>query len=483
MPKKFISLLIVGIVCMSCCSTALASEHDNNGYVSDMTNNTVTYLFAEGQGETYTGIGNINTQTDTRTLEQKEDDANQARIDELAKLVDEAANQLNEGSAQIGTEFNKAFTDYSFTPIDQNYTLKPFADIQLPDYTLPNWQLPPLPELPPLPDWLNLQLTYPDIIFQNVDAEKVIPQPTWVPVENGYAIVEQVKVPIVQIQTLLQIENKLHDQTADLNIVPQLPTYVMDMEELKGLIDEYYKLQLDQDMLNWFNQMLQSWQISGTQLPGVGGLINNPNPGALNQYFNDTLNIQPIGDMQVSVPTRYDVLYARLMEYLLELQRLGQTTIQINRITIYNVQNYNYRCIRHATPYNDYRWQVSGPSGSVETHTETNYLKILFQSAGTYDVDVFNVQSVTRNNQVSGKKATIWTMGQGDVFDGLVLYNHTTTFKSFVADDIGPVVEEVRLVDDSFTANVTQQMLNKIQMIDSNGNIHTTADGFTTERH
>ena len=73
-------------------------------------------------------------------------------------------------------------------------------------------------------------------------------------------------------------------------------------------------------------------------------------------------------------------------------------------------------------------------------------------------------------------------MSNGGFFDGLVVYQNTTRFEGFISEDIGPTMEMIPMVDDSFTADVTPSMLNSIQLIDQYGNIRTPAEGFMTER-
>ena len=451
---------------------------------NDFSSNVVAIISAEQQSMGYSGQGKSNTSTLTEPLtqEQLEDDSRQARIDELGDLINETLNEINNGSAQIGDEFGtKTFTDRSTTPINPDYTLPGFEDVVLPDYSLPNWTLPELPDLPEI-EWSSITPLPVIEIPQHFGAgEKDINGTILMPITNGYVLLDQVAMPLVQLQTLAGIYGGFHDPVIDTSI-PNLTPIVTDKEALIGPITPEYRLELDQDMLDWYKDLLAQWNVDGQKLGGISGILDHSGLGDLEDYFGGQLDIQPIGDIEIGIPTRYDVLYARLSEYIAELQALGQTSVNITRITVYNVQKYSYQCIRKSVPHNDYHWVISGPADSVDTHTQASYLKILFQSPGTYNVDVFNIQDVLRNNKVAGEKTELWCLGESGAYNGLVIYKHSTSFSSFVSDDIGPVTEEVRLIDDSFTANVTEQMLNKIQMIDSSGNIHTPADGFTTER-
>jgi len=97
-------------------------------------------------------------------------------------------------------------------------------------------------------------------------------------------------------------------------------------------------------------------------------------------------------------------------------------------------------------------------------------------------VRVYNTQQVIRNNKVSGEKREVWLLGNNDAFNGLVVYNNATSFEAFIAQDIGPTLEEVELVRNGFVANVTPQMVNQVQLIDTQGNVRSPSDGHTTER-
>ena len=160
----------------------------------------------------------------------------------------------------------------------------------------------------------------------------------------------------------------------------------------------------------------------------------------------------------------------------------GETYIGIKRLDVYSVSTYGYRTIRISSPLPSYHWTVAGEGTFREASTSENRLPILFTRAGTYSVQVFNVQNVIRNNKVGGTKSELWVLSTGDEYDGIVVYNSSTSFEAFIGEDIGPKAEEVELLDDGFTANVTEQMTNAVQCIDANGNIHSPADDFTTEK-
>ena len=107
---------------------------------------------------------------------------------------------------------------------------------------------------------------------------------------------------------------------------------------------------------------------------------------------------------------------------------------------------------------------------------------MLFRGAGTYNVHVYNTQNVVRNNKVSGTKTEYWVLGNGDAYDGLLIYKNSSSFSGYIGTDIGPKLEEIELVKDGFNADVTPEMVN-VQLIDTYGNIRTPSTDYTTERH
>ena len=107
---------------------------------------------------------------------------------------------------------------------------------------------------------------------------------------------------------------------------------------------------------------------------------------------------------------------------------------------------------------------------------------MLFRGPGVYDVSVKNLQTVYRTNQVKGLKTEYWILNNGDAYDGLIIYMKSSDFTADIGQDIGPKLEFVQLLDDGFTANVTKDMAQAIQVLDIYGNIHSPAVGFTTER-
>ena len=83
---------------------------------------------------------------------------------------------------------------------------------------------------------------------------------------------------------------------------------------------------------------------------------------------------------------------------------------------------------------------------------------------------------------MTGYKTEVWVLDNGDIFDGLVLYNHTTTIGGFQSEDIGPTIEELRLTDQGFIAHVSPDQASKTAIIDDQGFVHAAGSQFHTER-
>ncbi|NLT15347.1 MAG: hypothetical protein GXY05_13510 [Clostridiales bacterium] len=176
-------------------------------------------------------------------------------------------------------------------------------------------------------------------------------------------------------------------------------------------------------------------------------------------------------------------LYTILSKYLDELSGHGISSIKVTRVVQYQVQEYAIRTMRTSNPLPDYHWTVRGQNGDfVQKATIYNSIKMLFRGPGVYDVSVKNLQTVYRTNQVKGLKTEYWILNNGDAYDGLIIYMKSSDFTADIGQDIGPKLEFVQLLDDGFTANVTKDMAQAIQVLDIYGNIHSPAVGFTTER-
>ena len=503
--KRLIASALAAILLLSIPIPALAAYEESSGQSRDYLSDTVIITQAEEQTTSYTGQGTINTATDTRTQEQREDDDNQARIDELMGLVNQTIGELNEDALNFDNDGGD--TGWGYTDIPE-YTLPNYQNPNLPEYNLPGYELPgyelpeyELPEwvlpeyeqyiLPEYEEYLAPEYTLPESTVTDI----ILPETTiihgtgardfagnvFMPMENGFAIANQVEIPIIQIITYTSIISDMNNPEYEFNL-PDVPTLVTDQDLLIGELVSPYQYEFDQDMLDWFENIMRENGLTGRPIGNLDDLLNNNSLDELQDHFGGTVDIKDIGGLPIGVPSRTDVLYQQLMDYLTELLALGQNTINVTRVTVYNVNTYAYQTIKTAVPYEAYHWVVSNGGDTIDTYTQTSYLKILFQAAGTYTVKVYNTQDITRNNKVSGKKTEIWMLSQGDMFNGLVFYNHTTSFASFVSDDIGPVTEEIELIEDGFIANVATHMVNRVQMIDSNGNIHASSSGYTTER-
>ena len=472
--KKLLLYPFVIIFIMSLNMPAFAQEGRQSN-THDYANNKAIIAQAERQNESFTGQGYTNTATDTRTREQIEDDNNEARIEELMKLISDTLSEM--GNLPVEHGINNPQMQFP----NQTLPQPALPEWTLPEFTLPDWFLP---------EWILPEFTLPQINFdfiplpQYLDKFESNEEPMegniYVPTDNGFVVVNQTHIPISQLIAYLSLLNNYNNTNYNFKL-PNLPTLVTSYDKLVNF-DPQFSIQMDIDLLKWFQDMMDQLGLLGYPELQMPPQLENPNLWALDDFFGGSLEMQDIGGLIIGVPTRNDILYLRLLEYLRELQALGQTSVNITRMTVYNVQKYAYQTIKQAVPHNEYRWVVKGGAESIDTYTQSPYIKMLFQSAGTYQIKVYNTQDITRNNKVSGVKTELWLIGEGNIFNGLVIYNNSSTFTSFISDDIGPITEEIELIEDGFIANVTSSMIDKVQMIDSNGNIHAASDGYTTER-
>lgn len=475
--RKILLLLLSGalILSLSLPAAAVNVAYDNRNTETDR----VVIAQAERPNTAYTGQGKSHTQTDTRTREEIEDDATKERIMELEGLIQDTINEINfieQGQGQL------PYSDSDLNPFPEHaggknpelpsYSLPGYV---LPEYELPDWALPEF-TLPALPEWTLPEIDV-DHLFE--DGEKAFDKVYVIDGGNGVLVVDQVSIPIAMLGSYVSQLNNLNDNTFDGLPTPPTPTITIEdivqpsptPTDISGLIDAVGE---------WIEQNTPSvppdFDIEDT--------IGVPDMNELAPAFPDSLipSLIPGTNIEAILPADTSSLYNILMRYLQELQSLGRNHVNVTRIAQYNVHEYAIRTIRTSTPLNEYRWEVTGSGGTVDTQTDTRMLKLLFRSAGTYHVRVYNNQQVVRNNKVSGEKREIWMLGNNDAFNGLVVYNNATAFEAFIAQDIGPALEEIELVRNGFIANVTPQMVNQVQLIDTQGNIRRPSDGHTTER-
>lgn len=468
--RKAIILLLAGILIFSCPvpASALNVAYDNRNTET----NRVVIAQAEQPSTTYTGQGESHTQTDSRTREQIEDDATKERIKELEGLIQDTINEINfieQGQQQYPTSDLNPFPEHAggLNPQLPSYSL--------PEYELPDWALLEF-TLPDLPEWQLPEIDI-DQVFE--DGEKAFDGVYVIEGDNGVVVIDQVSVPITMLGSYASQLNNLNDNTFEGFPAPQTPTISIE--------DIVQPTPTPTDISDLIAAM-KDWIAQNTPIlpPGfdIETTIGKPVADELTPAFPDSLipSQLPGTNIDAILPADTSVLYNILMRYLQELQSLGRNHVNVTRIVQYNVHEYAIRTIRTSTPLNEYRWEVTGAGGTISTQTDTRMLKLLFRSAGTYNVRVYNNQQVTRNNKVSGEKREVWLLGNNDAFNGLVVYNNGTAFEAFIAQDIGPTLEEIELVRNGFIANVTPQMVNQVQLIDTQGNIRSPSDGHTTER-
>jgi hypothetical protein len=244
------------------------------------------------------------------------------------------------------------------------------------------------------------------------------------------------------------------------------------------------------DYEEWMDGFASDIIGGSTQIIGGGSsdvedqFIKNPNIENAAGDSNGVIDtgVLPGTDITVGAITDPNAFYEFMYAYQKKMYDNGLTSVTITKFTIYQMTNYDIATVRTSTPTNRYQWKVSGPGGTVEKTTTTPFAKLLFQTAGTYSVDIYNEQSVVRCNKVSGKKTELWVLSNGGYFDGLAVYENTRSFSGYIGENLPATLEQVRLVDDSFTANVSASMLNVIQVMDKNGNMITPSDSFTTQR-
>lgn len=236
----------------------------------------------------------------------------------------------------------------------------------------------------------------------------------------------------------------------------------------------------------WIRKMLPLLPGENSQVV-ENQFIRHPQISDLTNTFPGMLSPGKIPGTDISVvyPNNSEDLYNLLLFYMSQLQELNMTSTNVTKFTLFQLEKYDNNIIHTSIPTKHYRWLVTSPGGesSVEKNTDTPYAKLLFRGSGTYNVKVFNNQNVYRNNKVSGKKIEMYVISGGSFFDGLVVSKSSSTFEGYINEDVGPTLEEVELKKNGFTANVTDAMLNKIQVVDSKGNVMSPAEGFTTQRN
>ena len=293
---------------------------------------------------------------------------------------------------------------------------------------------------------------------------------------NTYILVESTDIPADQLLGMTDILGGLNDPSLDFS----LPDYnagltIRDQEQGALYDNALYSALLDYQMEKYlegyFNLVIDDLPAEYTTDPsGWQGVLN----GSYLEY--------QLEGTSICFPTNGQDLYNSMLPYLSDIISNGDGKVGLKKIEVYSIATYGVRTIKTYSPLQSYHWIVTGEGQSVDTYTAQDYIKILFQSSGTYAVQVYNTQNVIRNNKVGGTKTELWVLDTGDVYNGIVVYHHSTSFEAFIGSDVGPTEEEIELLEDGFVANITDRMTESVQFIDANGNIHSSVSDFTTEK-
>lgn len=538
--RRGVSAMLSIALASTMISPVLAAENYSNNTNRNFQTDAVYYAEADTKGS-LSGYGSLNQKTDTRTQEQIADDNTLDQIAELEAKIDEVTRLINEAQEQNRQQNTDPITggdetgdgwipDPSKPSVPQNPddidinkgggspTLDDTDNLdpgKLPDVTLPSIDLTE-PTIPTLPEYNLPNITLPDMtdfepIWIEKDFEQIIQIPKVDPSkvypdgakefngvhsfmgDKGLVTVQQKTIPIDMLAGIEEMKIKLHIKYP---ILPELPDGIEftwmdipqgtfpDIGSLPTIPELPHQPTLPFDDIDKWAGDQEGDDHIGHPTVDPDDLVDYPSVDDPNGDFSGEIDIKPLPgtDIDVVVPEDITALYQLLMQYLTQLAQLGHFSANVTCVTQYALNKYEVQTIHKATPTNDYYWVVEGPGGTIERHTTSPNVKILFQSAGTYKVHVYNNQYVTRNNKVSGVKSETWLLDNGSYFDGLVIHQTSSAFEGYISEDIGPTLEKIELKKDGFIANVTESMVGKIQMIDSSGNIMSPADGFTTQR-
>lgn len=409
------------------------------------------------------------------------------------------------------------------------------GDLELPDWVLPDFQLPDMPDftVPEIdwdwyPDWnvdWELPEFNPDEVFE--DGEKAFDETYVIDGPTGSFVIRQFSGNLGLLAAYANQVGKMHENTAGdlgntpdidvtyeeedrgvINLIPQLSLVVPEFPTFNLPDFEFPDIEMPEwnlpdfdfsDFEDWFKNWVKDhfgsidggdssifeddmefpdWDLDDViEFPDIDDVIDQF-PGHVDQ---DQI---PGTDVDVIIPETNEDLYVLLMRYIQELLSIGRQYANITSITQYKTTDVNVQTIRKSTPLAQYRWEITAANGEMmESTTTSPVIKLLFQSPGTYTVRVYNTQDVIRNTKISGEKTEYWVLSNNDYFDGMVIYRNSSKFSGYVGQDIGPKEEEIELKKDGFIANITPEMVDKIQFMDTNGNVRTPADGFTTERN
>lgn len=257
--------------------------------------------------------------------------------------------------------------------------------------------------------------------------------------------------------------------------------------------EERYRIPKTRYVLN--EELYQKWlDWLGQQEGGdIGGNIPEIDPDDILPGHDDIgeiipghpgVTVEPIPGTSIDllIPGTYKELYELWQEYLKWLNAYGSTNVRLTKLTLYSVTNLQVGVIHTYDPYRYYVWKVTGPNGTATETTVSPLLRLLFQREGNYTIQVSNKQDITRNSRASGKATDILYLDDGSPFAGLVLAMQSHSFQSdWLGVDEGPITVQRQI--STRNTLITPEMLNRLMFSDSNGNIHSPAEGFTTERN
>lgn len=499
---KYKSILLTFLLTFALTATASAADIITPDNQKDFTADSWQKVDSDKGDEQLTGRKDTDKITDsTQKEELTEEEKRQQEIEELEKkiedVLDQIANNTTGGGSTDGSSGTAGKDPWSeFPDVTDKDTWNPGSA------TLPDPTLPENPTLDPgkLPEdgWGQFDfVTPPQTIYippEYVDSDnddEILPEPAFEETEDGFIYTQKIKVPISLLTGLAGLKAEGGGSDGP-DPVPEIivtqpetpePIRVGKIFQIPGVVNHN-----PFDFEGWLDDFKDYIE---DQLPVKPGEYPEGNDFPTYPDIDDTVKEFPgiIGkdeipgtNIDVGVVTDNQKLYELLYEYMQRLYELKKYNVTVTRYIVYQLQECDIQTIRLSVPLADYRWIVTGPGGTVEKTTSSDYVKILFRTAGNYNVQVFNTRNVWRNNKVSGIATEYWVLNNGDFFDGVVVHKTSKSFSGYISQDIGPTEEEVELKENGFNANVSASQLNKIMLIDDNGNIRSPSGGFTTER-
>lgn len=497
------TILLTLLLSSALATSAFAADVNYRDNQKDFTADNWQQVDADKGDESLSGRKDEDTITDSEGKEElTEEEQRQQEIEELEKkiedVLDQIANNTTGGGSTDGSSGTAGKDPWSeFPDVTDKDTWNP-GSATLPDPTLPeNPTLNPgtLPSNP----WDQFvkrpyDFTVPELpASSTTDPVPEFNPPMSTPTDTGYVYTQDIEVPISLLTGAAGLRAQNGD--TDTGITPPEDILITQQEVPDPLpIKQIYELPSIIDQLPFdFEGWLDDWRdyiedllpVKPGEYPeGDSGFPDYPKIDDTVKEFPGIIGKDEIPgtDIEVGVVTDNQKLYELLYQYMEKLYELKRYNVKVTRYIVYQLQECDIQTIRLSVPLADYRWVVTGPGGTVEKTTTSDFVKILFRTAGNYNVQVFNTRNVWRNNKVSGTATEYWVLNNGDFFDGVVVYKKSNSFSGYISEDIGPTEEEIELKENGFNANVAASQLNKILLIDDSGNIRSPSSGFSTER-